>query len=91
MDDLQSSYKRFLNSVEKSKHQVDSVNDLQRVYELLSNEFTKAKNKINRIDRILETCDRLNAEYWCDVRAEAVAFLDGLSKAVDIVFKELHK
>lgn len=91
MDDLQSSYKRFLNSVTKSKHQVDSVNDLQRVYSLLSDEITKAKNNIDRIDRILENCDRLNREYWCDVRAEAVAFLNGLSKVADIVFKELHK
>lgn len=67
------------------------MEDLQRVYELLSNEFTKAKNSIDRIDRILENCDRLSAEYWCDVRAEAVAYLNGLSKAVDVVFKELHK
>lgn len=67
------------------------MEDLQRVYELLSNEFTKAKNRIDRIDRILENCDRLSAEYWCDVRAEAVAFLNGLYKAIDIVFKELHK
>lgn len=67
------------------------MEDLQHVYELLSNEFTKAQNRIDRIDRILEKCDRLSAEYWCDVRAEAVAFLNGLFKAIDIVFKELHK
>lgn len=67
------------------------MKDLQRVYELLSNEITKARNNIDSIDRILENCDRLSAEYWCDVRAEAVAFLNGLSKADDIVFKELLK
>lgn len=67
------------------------MEDLQRVYELLSNEVTKSKHRIDGIDRILENCDRLSTEYWRDVRAEAVAFLNGLSKAVDIVFKEIHK
>ena len=91
MDDLQSSYKRFLNSVEKNKHQVDSVNDLQRVYTLLSNEITKSPHKIYGIDRILENCDWLSADYWCYARAEAVAFLNGIHQARDIVWKELHK
>ena len=67
------------------------MEDLQRVYELLSNEITKAQHKIDGIDRHLEYCDRLNREYWCDVRAEAVAFLNGIHKALDIVWKELHK
>lgn len=65
--------------------------ELQRVYVLLSNEIIKAQHKIVRIDRIRENCDRLSADYWCDVRAEAVAFLNGLHKALDIVWKELHK
>ena len=67
------------------------MEDLQRVYELLNKEITKAQHRIDGIDRNIEYCDRLNREYWYDVRAEAVAFLDGLSKAVDIVFKEIHK
>ena len=67
------------------------MDDLQRVYELLNKEITKAKHHIEWIDKISESCDRLNAEYWCDVRAEAVAFLDGLSTAANIVFKEIHK
>ena len=91
MDDLQSSYKRFLNSVTKSKHQVDSVNDLQRVYSLLSNEITKAQHNIDGIDSTIENCNRLSREFWYDKRAEAVAYLDGLYKAYDIVFKEIHK
>ena len=91
MDDLQSSYKRFLNSVEKNKHQVDSVNDLQLVYSLLSNEIIKTQHKIDETDRTIEYCDRLQREYWCDVRAEAVAYLRGIHKARDIVWKELHK
>lgn len=67
------------------------MEDLQHVYDLISNEIIKAQHKIDRIDRILENCDRLSADYWCDVRAETVAFLNGLSKAADIIFKELHK
>ena len=67
------------------------MTDLQRVYTLLFNEITKAQQKINEIDRHIENCDRLSREYWCDVRAEAVAFLNGLHKALDIVWKELHK
>lgn len=65
--------------------------DLQHIYDLLSIEQTKVKAKIDRIDTIISECNRLNAEYWCDVRAEMVAFLNGLHKAADIVFKELHK
>ena len=67
------------------------MDDLQRVYSLLSNEITKAQHKIDGIDRILENCDRLNREYLCNVRVEAVAFLNGIHKARDIVWRELHK
>ena len=65
------------------------MEDLQRVYSLLSNEITKAQHKIDGIDRTIECCDRLQREYWCDVRAEAVADLHGIHKARDIVWKEL--
>lgn len=65
--------------------------DLQRVYSLLTAEKTKAKHKIDGIDRTLEHCDRLNAEYLCDKRAEAVAYLNGIHRALDIVWKELHR
>ena len=65
--------------------------ELRRVYVLLSNEIIKAQHKIDRIDRIIPECDSLNREYWCDVRAEAVAFLNGIHRALDIVWKELHK
>ena len=67
------------------------MEDLQLVYSLLSNEIIKTQRRIDGIDRTIECCDRLQREYWCDVRAEAVAFLDGLSTAADIVFKEIHK
>ena len=67
------------------------MGDLQRVYNLLSNEITKAQHKIDGIDRHIENCDNLNREYWCNVRVETVAFLNGLHKALDIVWKELHK
>ena len=65
--------------------------ELRRVYDLLSNEITKAQHKIDGIDRTREYCDRLNAEYWCDKRAEAVAYLNGIHRAQDIVWKELHR
>ena len=67
------------------------MDDLQRVYSLLSNEIIKAQHKIYRIDRTIEDCDRLNREYWCDVRAEAVAYLNGIYKALDIVWEEIHR
>ena len=65
--------------------------ELRRVYDLLSNEITKVQHKIDGIDRILENCDRLSAGYWCDARAEAVAYLNGIHRARDIVWKELHR
>lgn len=67
------------------------MEDLQRVYKLLNKEITKARHHIEMIDKIIETCDRLSTEHWRDKRAEAVSFLNGLSKADDIIFKELHK
>ena len=65
--------------------------ELQRVYDLLTAETTKAMHKIDRIDRTIDSCDRLSREYWCNLRAETVAFLNGLHRALDIVWKELHK
>ena len=67
------------------------MEDLQRVYSLLTAELTKAQHKIDGIDRHIENCDRLSREYWCNVRVEAVAYLNGIYKAWDIVWKELHK
>ena len=67
------------------------MEDLQRVYSLLSNEIIKTQHKIYGIDRRIENCGRLSREYWCDARAEAVAYLNGIHKALDIVWKELHK
>ena len=65
--------------------------ELRRVYYLLSVEITKAQLKIDGIDRTIKCCDRLNREYWCDVRAEAVAYLNGIHRARDIVWKELNR
>ena len=67
------------------------MEDLQLVYSLLSNEIIKTQHKIDGIDRTIEHCDRLNHDYWCDVRAATVAYLNGIHKARDIVWKELHK
>ena len=67
------------------------MEDLQRIYSLLSNEITKVQHKIDGINRTIENCDRLNREYWCDARAKAVAYLNGIHKARDIVWKELNK
>lgn len=65
--------------------------DLKRVYLLLTYEIAKAQHKIDGIDRTIEYCGRLNAEYWYDKRAEAVAYLNGIHRARDIVWKELNR
>ena len=67
------------------------MKDLQQVYSQIVNEETKTKRRIDTIDKTLESCDRLSADYWCDVREEAVAYLNGLYIAADIVFKAIHK
>ena len=67
------------------------MDDLQRVYTLLTNEETKAKRKVDDIGRKLKICNRLQAEYLRDVMEEAIAYLNGIHLAVDIVWKELHK
>lgn len=65
--------------------------DLKRVYLLLTYEIAKAQHKIDGIDRTIAYCDRLNTEYWYDKRAEAVAYLNGIHRARDIVWKELNR
>ena len=67
------------------------MSDLQRVYKLIHHEVKKAEHKIDRIDGILSTCDRVSAEYWRDTRTRTVAYLDGLYKSYDILFKEIHR
>ena len=67
------------------------MEDLHRVYNQIINEETKAKRKIDNIGRKLKNCDRLHAEYLRDVMEEAIAYLNGIHIAADIVWKELHK
>lgn len=91
MDDLHSSYKRFLNSVEKIKHQTDDMDDLHSVYKKVGDKVAKAKARIDMIDRIIENCDRLSKDYWYEARKEAVAFLNGVYETYDILFKVINK
>ena len=91
MDDLHSSYKRFLNSVEKIKHQNDDMDDLHSAYKKVGDEVAKAKARIVMIDRIIENCDRLSKDYWYETRKEAVGFLNGVYEAYDILFKAINK
>lgn len=67
------------------------MDDLQRVYNQIINEETKAKRKIDDLGRNLKNCNRLHAEYLRDVMEEAIAYLNGIHIAADIVWKELHK
>lgn len=67
------------------------MGDLQRVYKLLHHEVKKAEHRIDWIDGILEISGKASTEYWRDERARSVAYLDGLYKAYDIMFKEIHK
>ena len=67
------------------------MEDLQRVYNQIINEETKAKRKIDDIGRKLKSCNRLHAEYLRDVMEEAIAYLNGIHIAADIVWKELHR
>ena len=67
------------------------MDDLHRGYNQIINEETKAKRKIDDIGRKLKNCNRLHAEYLRDVMEEAIAYLNGIHIAADIVFKELHK
>lgn len=83
-------HKPVANIKKKEVIKIESK-DLQRVYALLSAEITKAQRKIDGIDRTIKYCNRLDTEYWRDKRVEAVAYLNGICKARDIVWKELHR
>ena len=67
------------------------MSDLQRAYKLIQHEVEKAEHRIEWIDGVLAICGKVSAEYWRDTRVRTVAYLDGLYKAYDIVFKAIHK
>lgn len=67
------------------------MKDLQQVYNQIINEETKAKRKIDDLGRKIKSCNRLHAEYLRNVMEEAIAYLNGIHTAADIVWKELHK
>ena len=67
------------------------MKDLQYVYNMLLKEETKTMHRINIIDNTIGRCDKLTALCLRDARAEAVAFLNGIHKALDIVWEELHR
>lgn len=67
------------------------MKDLQQIYNQIIKEETKAKRKVDDIGRNLKSCNRLHAEYLRDVMKEAIAYLNGIHTAADIVWKELHK
>lgn len=65
--------------------------DLMFVYSLLMNEREKLKAKIKRVDTTIRTANTLDREYWKNVRDDFTTQLYGFSRAIDIVWKELHK
>ena len=65
--------------------------ELQHVYDLLSNEIIKVQHKIDGIDRTIKYCNRLSTDYWRGKRLEAVAYLNGIHRARDIIWKELNR
>ena len=65
--------------------------DLLHVYKLICHEVKKAEHRIDWIDGILANCDKVSSEYWRDERAKTIAYLNGLSTAADIVWKELYR
>lgn len=82
-------HKPVANIKKKEVIKIESK-DLQRVYSLLTDEITKAQHKIDGIDRAIKYCNRLDTEYFRDKRVEAVAYLNGVHRARDIVWKELQ-
>ena len=65
--------------------------ELRHVYDLLAVEQQEIKAKIDSIDGVISDCDGINADYWYDVKAEAVAYLNGIHRAQDIVWEELTR
>lgn len=65
--------------------------ELRRVYDLLVIELQKVDAKIDCIEGAISDSDGISAEYWYDVKAEAVAYLNGLHRAQDIVWDVLSR
>ena len=67
------------------------MDDLQFVYDLLLSERKKLMHKIKRVDTSIRMTNTLDREYWKNVRDDFTTLLHEFSRAIDIVWKELHK
>ena len=65
--------------------------DLNFVYSLLLDEREKLKAKIKRVDTTIRTANTLDREYWKNVRDDFTTQLYEFTRAINIVWKELHK
>ena len=65
--------------------------DLKFVYSLLQNEREKLKAKIKRVDTTIRTANTLDREYWKNVRDDFTTQLYEFTRAINIIWKELHK
>lgn len=64
---------------------------LRKAYKAIHRQFERIQNQIKHVDKQLTCCDRLQRDYLNDYRKSLIDKLDGISIALDIIFKAIEQ
>lgn len=62
---------------------------LRKAYKAIHRQYDRVQNQIKHVDEQLTYCDRLQRDYLIYYRKSLIDKLDGLSIALDIIFKAI--
>ena len=64
---------------------------LRKAYIAIHRQYERIQNQIKHVDKQLTCCDRLQRDYLNDYRKSLIDKLDGISIALDIIFKAIEQ
>ena len=67
------------------------IETLYKAYKSIHRQYDRVKNQIKAVDNQLTRCDRLQKDFLNDYRKSLIDKLDGISIALDIIFKAIEQ
>ena len=67
------------------------IETLYKAYKAIQRQYNRVKKQIEHVDEQLTRCDRLQRDFLNDYRKSLVDKLDGISIALDIIFKAIEQ
>lgn len=64
---------------------------LRKAYKAIHRQYDRVQNQIKHVDKQLTCCDRLQRDYLIYYRKSLIDKLDGISIALDIIFKAIEQ